>query len=103
MAQRDNSPALKRWAMITGLDQLVAMPTSWIRVGARLRVGRHRRARRNALLENSHPVIAQDLRDVVVAEAALDQFASQISRMRVVAQVRNEMGSREFCRELFSR
>src|SRR5207244_13534231 len=103
MAQRDNSPALKRWATITGLAQLVAMPTSWIRVGARLRVGRDRRARRNALLDNSHPVVAQDLCDVVVAEAALDQFASQISRMRVIRQVGNEIRSCIFCRYLVSR
>src|SRR5436190_22418866 len=103
MAQRDNSPALKRWATITGLAQLVAMPTSWIRVGARLRVGRDRRARRNALLDNSHPVVAQDLRDVLVAEATFDQSPGQISRVGMIAQLGNEMRSREFCRQLFFR
>lgn len=52
------------------------------------------------LLKNSHPVPVQDFFNVLVAETALDQSASQISRMGVVAQIGNKMRSCKFCSQL---
>ena len=43
------------------------------------------------LLEHAHPVAVQDLGDLVVGEAALDQLAGQVAGVAVVGKVRQEV------------
>jgi hypothetical protein len=46
------------------------------------------------LLEDPQPVSAQNFCDVVVTETALNQFPGEVSGMRMIRQIRNEMWRR---------
>src|SRR6266704_1902767 len=59
----------------------------------------HRNALQD-LFKNPQPVAAQDLFDLIVGESALDQSASEIWRVGMIAQIGNEMWSGQFCSKL---
>ena len=55
------------------------------------------------LFKNPRPVPSQDFFDLLVAESALDQSASEISRVGMISEIGNEMRGSEFGGELFLR
>src|SRR5437899_10624330 len=59
----------------------------------------HRNALQD-LFKNPQPIAAQDLFDLIVGESALDQSASEIWRVAMIAQIGNEMWSGQFCSKL---
>ena len=59
----------------------------------------HRNALQD-LFKNPQPIAAQDLFDLIVGESALDQSASEIWRVGMIAQIGNEMWSGQFCSKL---
>src|SRR5215475_4314031 len=62
---------------------------------------RIRTCRLQALSENSNPVSAQNFFNLVISETALDQFSSEVPRVRMVPQFRNEVRRCKFCSQLF--
>ena len=49
------------------------------------------------LFENPHPIPEQDFLDVCVGKSALNQLARQIRRVRMIAQIGDEMRLGQFC------
>jgi hypothetical protein len=47
-----------------------------------------------AFFENSGPISAQNFFNVLIGETSLNQFSSEVPRVRMVPQVRNEMRCR---------
>jgi len=52
------------------------------------------------LSENSNPVSAQNFFNLLVSETALDQFSSEVPRVRMVPQIGNEVWRCKFCSQL---
>src|SRR6266567_464570 len=61
----------------------------------------HRNALQD-LFKNPQPIAAQDLFDLIVGESSLDQSASEIWRVGMIAQIGNEMWSGQFCSKLIA-
>ena len=62
----------------------------------------HRNALQN-FFKDPQPVSEEDFFNLLVAEIAFDQFASEIARVRMISEIGNEMRRRQFRGELLLR